>query len=206
LILFFHLIQGMTLGLYATVLPGPFQAFLLSHSLKNGWKKTLPAAFAPLITDGPILAGFLFILTQVPPWLLEVLRMAGGLFILYLAGGIYRTFRQPHSRLEPDAKAGRKGLLNAVAINLLNPNPYIFWSLVGGPIVLAGWREAPVLGVAFLAGFFGTFICSVALLIILFATAGGLDPKLHRILSVLSFSALIAFGFYQIIAGAVSLL
>ncbi|MBN1104326.1 MAG: LysE family transporter [Deltaproteobacteria bacterium] len=195
--LFFHLLQGATLALSAAIMPGPFQAFLLSRSLTHGWKRTLPAALAPLITDGPILTMVLLVLTRTPPWFLEALRIAGGLFILYLASGVYRSIRQAGTQPASAEGTSAKSLMSAVAINALNPNPYIFWGVVGGPIVLSAWRQSPSLGVAFLSGFFGTFVCSLALLIILFATAGRLDPRVHRFLYVLSFAALLAFGFYQ---------
>jgi threonine/homoserine/homoserine lactone efflux protein len=198
---FLYLLQGATLALSAAIMPGPFQAFLLSHSLTHGWKRTIPASLAPLITDGPILTMVLLVLTRTPPWFLEVLRIAGGLFILYLARGIYRNIEQAEAHPASTGRASAKSLLSAVAINALNPNPYIFWGVVGGPIVLSAWRQFPLLGVAFLSGFFGTFVCSLALLIILFATAGRLDPRVHRFLSVLSFAALVAFGLYQIGTG-----
>jgi threonine/homoserine/homoserine lactone efflux protein len=201
-----YLLQGATLALSAVIMPGPFQAFLLTHALRHGWKRTLPAALAPLVTDGPILTLVLFVLTWTPPWFLDILRIAGGLFILYLARGITHTLKQSAPVSEPAIGEGRKSLLSAIAINVLNPNPYLFWSMVGGPIVLSGWRASPGLGVSFLAGFFGTFLCGLGVLIILFATAGRLDPRLNRVLSTIAFGALIAFGLYQIATGTVALL
>lgn len=58
----FYLLQGATLALPATLMPGPFQAFLISCSLRSGWKRTLPAAFAPLATDSRRLCHSLFCL------------------------------------------------------------------------------------------------------------------------------------------------
>jgi threonine/homoserine/homoserine lactone efflux protein len=204
--LILYLLQGIILALTATIMPGPFQAFLLSYALKHGWKRTLPAALAPLFTDGPILALFLFLLTHMPQWCLDTLRIAGGLFILYLARGVFLAFREAAPRPEPDERAARKGLLNAIVINGLNPNPYIFWSMVGGPIVLSGWRESASLGITFLAAFFGTFVCSLAALIVVFGTAGRIDPRLSRILGVIAFAALLAFGLYQIVVGVTGLI
>jgi threonine/homoserine/homoserine lactone efflux protein len=196
-ILFF--LQGATLALTAAIMPGPFQAFLLSRSLLSGWKRTLPAALAPLVTDGPILAMVLLILTHAPVWFLEPLRIAGGIFILYLAKGAYRTLKAPATLTDaPPETAPAKSLLNAVAINALNPNPYIFWSVVGGPLVLSGWRETPWAGAGFLTGFFGILVASLSALIILFASAGRLDPKLARALYFVAFIALAGFGLYQI--------
>jgi threonine/homoserine/homoserine lactone efflux protein len=199
--LFFYVLQGATLALSATIMPGPFQTFLISRALRNGWLRTLPAAFAPLVTDGPIIALVLFVLTQTPPWFLEALRIAGGLFILYLSRGILLSLRSTREVPVPDADAARRSFLEAVVINALNPNPYIFWSVVAGPIVLSGWREAPHLGIGFLAGFYGTFVCSLSLFIITFATAGRLDPRVNLTLRIISGLALAAFGIYQMAAG-----
>jgi threonine/homoserine/homoserine lactone efflux protein len=199
LILYF--LQGATLALSATIMPGPFQAFLLSQSLKNGWKSTLPAAFAPLVTDGPVIGLVLFVLTQTPVWFLDMLRIAGGLFILYLSWEGFLAFRSPAPVLEPSNDAGRRTFINAVAINALNPNPYIFWSVVGVPIILSGWRESPAFGISFIAGFFGTFVCSLASLIIIFSTAGRINNRATRILMCITAVALLIFGLYQVSVG-----
>jgi threonine/homoserine/homoserine lactone efflux protein len=182
-------------------MPGPFQAFLISQALRNGWKRTLPAALAPLVTDGPIIALVLFVLTQTPQWFLDMLRIAGGLFILYLARGIFVSMKGAHPDLEPSENAARQSFFNAIVMNALNPNPYIFWSVIAGPIVLSGWRDSPSLGIGFLAGFYGTFVCSLSAFIIVFATAGGLDPRVNRILRGVSALALLVFGLYQIAVG-----
>lgn len=195
----FYFLQGAALALSSAILPGPFQAYLLSRSLQSGWKRTLPAALAPLITDGPILALVLLILTNAPPWALEGLRVVGGLFILYLASRAFRTLRRP-VELRPRA-GGANSLLTGVAINGLNPNPYIFWSVVGGPLVLTGWRGSPLAGSAFLIGFFGVLVLSTCVLIFLFAGAGKLNPRVTRTLNIVALSMLTAFGIYQIARG-----
>ena len=49
-----YLIFGITYGFIAGVQPGPFQTYIISQTIKRGWKQTLPASFAPIISDGPI--------------------------------------------------------------------------------------------------------------------------------------------------------
>ncbi len=200
-----YLFQGAVLALSATITPGPFQAFLLTRALNYGWKRTLPASFAPLISDGPIIALVLFVLTQTPQWFLDILRIAGGLFILYLAIGVFRAVKRPIDVQQPSKNAGRRTLISAVILNMLNPNPYIFWGVIGGPIVLTGWREAPGLGASFIVGFYGMFVCSLAALIIVFASAGKLDARVHRLLSAAAGIALVAFGVYQCVTGTIAL-
>ncbi len=206
MIFIIYLLQGATLALSAAIMPGPFQAFLLSRALRHGWRRTLPAALAPLVTDGPIISLVLFVLTRTPQEFLDILRIAGGLFILYLARGIFLTLRQADKMLAPPAGAGRQAFLHALMMNFLNPNPYIFWSVVAGPIVLTGWRTSPALGITFLAGFYGTFVSSLVVLIILFASAGKLGPRTTKILACMAALALVAFGIYQVTTGVTAVL
>ncbi|MBK7455571.1 MAG: hypothetical protein IPJ46_18150 [Anaerolineales bacterium] len=43
--------SGIGYGLAAASQPGPFQTYLISQTLTRGWKRTLPAALAPLVSD-----------------------------------------------------------------------------------------------------------------------------------------------------------
>src|SRR5215208_8263148 len=88
-----YIAQGIVYGFAAAAQPGPLQTFLISQALMKGWRKSLPAALAPLISDGPIIALCLLVLSQVPAWLQQFLYLAGGLFILYLAYGAYRSWK-----------------------------------------------------------------------------------------------------------------
>lgn len=99
---------------------------------------------------------------------------------------------------EPSPAAARKSFFQAVVINALNPNPYIFWTMVGGPIILSGWRESPGLGIGFIVGFFGTFVIGLSVLIVMFATAGKISPRANTVLRVIAAVILLGFGLYQI--------
>lgn len=190
-------LQGLTLGLSAAALPGPFQAFLLSEALKHGWRRTLPLALSPLLSDGPIIILISFVLTQLPPIFLQVLKLGGGLFILYLAYGAAVSFLNFTAR--PQEDAAYAGLFKGAVLNFLNPNPWLFWSLVGAPILVEAWRQSETLGLWFLLSFYGVFILALAGLIILFALAGALGPKVSRTLVGVSALALASFGLYQIV-------
>jgi threonine/homoserine/homoserine lactone efflux protein len=205
-IVLIYLLQGFTLALYATIIPGPLLAFLLSQALKHGWKRTLPAAFAPLVSDGPIIALVLLILTQTPQRFLDILRLLGGLFILYLARGAFLAFKESETTLKAAPKPGRQSLFKAIILNLLNPNPYIFWSVVAGPILISGWRVKPGFGLAFVIAFYGTFVAGLAVMIIVFSSAGKIHVGAHRGLCILSALALLAFGLYQIGVGLSAIL
>lgn len=195
-----YILQGVGFGLAAAAQPGPFQTYLISQSLIKGWKRTLPAAFAPLLSDGPIIALCLLVLSQVPPWLQRVLYMAGGLFVLYLAYGAYRTWKDfdPNISVETGTQ---QSILKAALVNILNPNPYIFWSLVTGPILVTGWRETPIYGAGFLAGFYVTMIMGFSILVVVFSSARQFGPKVNRALLGISAIALFCFGVLQLWLG-----
>lgn len=199
------LLQGLLLGATAAAQPGPLQAFLLSQTIKNGARRTLPATFAPLISDGPILIIVLLVLTQTPGWFLNGLRIVGGLFLLYLAWGAYRTYRTAAGELPPAPESSSQGVIKAALMNLLSPNPWIFWTTIAGPILIAGWRESPANGLGFLLGFYVALCGGFMAFVALFALTRRLDPRIGRALSLISAVALALFGLYQLWQGIATL-
>ena len=200
-----YLILGFALAFAAAVQPGPIQAYLVTQALSHGWRRTLPAAFSPLVSDGPIIALVLLVLSRLPAQLLLALRGAGGVFLLFLALVALRTWRGSDSGVAPPAPSGRQNLLRATIVNLLNPGPYLGWSLVMGPLLLKGWREAPAHGVALLVAFYATMVATQSGIVLLFASTRGLGPRVNRILIGVSAAALAGLGVYQLAATAVQL-
>jgi threonine/homoserine/homoserine lactone efflux protein len=192
-----YLLQGIGFGFAAASQPGPFQTYLISQSISRGWRHTLPSALAPLLSDGPIIALCLLVLSQVPIWMEQVLYGVSGVFILYLAWGALRAWRAP---LLPDVLEVDDGLPmgKAVVMNMLSPGPYIFWTLVTGPILVASWRESPAYGLSFIGGFYLMLVGGLATIVLVFglATRFGAGIK-HAMLGVSAF-ALLVFGLYQL--------
>lgn len=198
--MFGFFVQGMVLGLSAAASPGPFQAYLISQSLRLGWRRALPVALAPLISDGPIILLVLLVLTRLPDELLRFLQIAGGVFVIYLAWKALQAYRDFNLRAPAGGKE-RQSLGQAAMMNFLSPGPYIFWSILAGPILLRGWSLAPGNGIGFVLGFYGALVACLALLVILFGSAGRLGPRATRILLGLSALALFGFGIYQLVTG-----
>ncbi|HVN55791.1 MAG TPA: LysE family transporter [Anaerolineaceae bacterium] len=196
-----YLSLGMSLGFAATVQPGPFLTYVISQTLKCGWRRTLPMAFAPIISDGPVAALILIFLVNLPKWMEPALRIAGGLFLLYLSYGAYRSWRSYDLLKISQAQATQQSVWKAVTVNLLNPGPYLGWSLVLGPLLLKGWREDPRNGLALLAGFYGTMVASLVVIILLFSATTNLGPRVNRTLIGLTAIALAIFGGYQLWMG-----
>jgi threonine/homoserine/homoserine lactone efflux protein len=199
-----YVIQGIGYGFAAAVQPGPFQAYIVAQTLNNGWRNTLLAAFAPLISDGPIIALVLLVLSQMPEWMQRFLYVASGLFVLYLAVNAFMGWRNFDTASVTAPPSRQQSLLRAAMMNMLNPGPYIYWSLVTGPVLLAGWREAPANGIGFLTGFYVAMIVSLAGIILLFGTARHLGPKVNRAMLGISVVALACFGLYQLWLGVSS--
>jgi threonine/homoserine/homoserine lactone efflux protein len=196
-----YLLQGIMLGFTAGAQPGPFQTYIIAQTMRNGWRHTLIAAFAPLVSDAPIILLCLFVLTRVPEWFQRILYVAGGLFILYLAWGAFQQWRNFTALESAPPEAGQKSLLKAAMMNALSPNPYIFWSLVTGPILLRAWQEAPANGLGFLFGFYAALIGMNALVIILFGITARTGDLVRRTMIGISALALTGFGLYQLWMG-----
>ncbi len=200
------LLQGLTLGIAAAATPGVFQIFCISQTVQKGWRRALPVAFAPLVSDAPIIALVLLVLTTLPPLVLTIMQIIGGLFLLYLAWGAWRAAATPRqSATDPSAPSG--SLLQACLINLLNPNPYIFWSTVGGTILLTAWRTSPVHAAAFLLGMY-VMLCGGFVVLILstgWLQARGRTAAFNPLPGRLAAIGLGLFGIYQIVTGIIAL-
>jgi threonine/homoserine/homoserine lactone efflux protein len=195
-----YLALGLTLGFAASVQPGPLTAYLISQALTSGWRRAIPAAAAPLLSDGPIAVLVLLVLTHVPPALVHWLRVIGGGFLLFLAAGAARSWRCYVPTSTP-APGDERSLLKAATVNLLNPSAYLGWSLIIGPLLLKAWHEAPARGVALVTAFYGTMIATNAGIVLLFHLTRALGPRVNRVLIGISALGLAGFGFYQLWLG-----
>ncbi len=196
-----YVIGGATYAFACAVQPGPFQAFLIARTMSAGWRRTLPACFAPLLSDGPIIIVVLLVLSQLTARLSQGLQTAGGVFLLYLAAGAFKSWRAYGQGIGPQPGRTGRMVIEAAFVNLLNPNPYLGWSLVMGPLLIKGWRESPSNGVALLIGFYATMVLALAAIIILFGSARAAGPRVARALVGLSAIALAGFGCFQLWSG-----
>ena len=141
-------------------------AFVLAQTLRHGAAEGAKVALVPLLTDSPILLIVLLTLRPLAALhpLLGGLSLAGSAYLLYLAVTTWRS-RPAATASEPDAapRSFRRGIL----VNLLNPNPWIFWFTVGTPTLVAAWRSGWPAAVAFLAIFWSLLVgCQVAVALV----------------------------------------
>lgn len=191
-----YLILGATFAFAAAVQPGPLLTYLINQTLSKGWKHTLPAAFAPLISDGPIIVLVLLLLNQIPAWFVKFLHLGGAVFLFYLAFRSYLSWKNFSMAIPAESKKGQT-LISATVVNLLNPAPYLGWSLVMGPLFIKGYNETPILGFSLIISFYVVLIVCLILIILLFAFARNIGPSVNRITLGLSIIALFFFGVYQ---------
>lgn len=195
------LLQGLTLGFAAGAQPGPFQTYLISQTLSHGWRRTWIAAFGPLVSDGPIVALVLLVLSQIPDWFQRVLQIAGGLFVLYLAWGAYVAWRMFRPDLVMSPITGPRSLLRAALMNALSPGPYLFWSLVIGPLIVTTWRENSSNALSIVLGFYFAMIALNMAVVLLFGQAARFGNQVRKAMLGLSVLALAGFGLYQLWQG-----
>jgi threonine/homoserine/homoserine lactone efflux protein len=190
---------GGSFAFAAAIQPGPLQAFLVSRVLASGWRRTLPACLSPLLSDGPIAALAILVVSRLPPGALHVLRACGGLLLLYLAAGAVRQWRQPISPAsQPSAP---RTLLEAAMVNVLNPNPYLGWSLVLGPAAATAWNQHPADALALVVAFYAVLVSTTAAFIVLVGTARFLNPARQRALIGVSALVLVVLGVALLVIG-----
>lgn len=185
-----YVLFGVSYGFAAAAQPGQLQAYLISRAVSNGWRRTLPAAFAPLLSDLPAIIVVLLILTRVPVVMVSVLRLVGGIFLLYLATDAIRRWRRREGGDHHPEVPAHRTFIEAVFVNLLNPNPYLGWALVLGPWLLQAWERSPATGLALLAAFYTSLAGGSAAIVVLFSLARSLGPGVARWLLGLSGLAL----------------
>ncbi len=190
------LLIGIGYALSAGLQPGPLQAFFLAKVAEQGWRRTLPAAFAPLVSDGPIALVSILLINFLPVLFQDLLQLAGGFLLLIFAWSAFRAWQQNGSPDPESAQSTPKTILQAALINLLNPHPYLGWSLVMGPAVVGAWNQSPGLAITLLLAFYITMISTSMVMIYLMGRALLLGPGARKGLNLVSALLLVGLGLY----------
>jgi threonine/homoserine/homoserine lactone efflux protein len=156
---------GVALGLYAGFSPGPLLALLISQSIKYGPKEGVKVAFAPILTDFPMIFVSTYLLIRLSnyKWILGVVSVLGGVFLAYLA---YKSFKTKGVEVKVDEEVPYS-LAKGAIVNILNPHPYIFWITIGAPTIMKGLDESYLAAVLFVGSFFGCLVGSKVLLAVI---------------------------------------
>jgi threonine/homoserine/homoserine lactone efflux protein len=175
---------GLALGLGAAsaISPGPLLVLIVSTTLHRGFLAGLRIAVAPLLTDAPILGLGLFVLNALSRAALGGIGLAGGLFLMVF--GIQETLyarRAPLLSSGVSEAGGKQELLRGVAVNLLNPNAWLFLLTVMAPLLALTWPRSPTSAVGFVVVFYLVLVggkVTVAASLTMFRSH--LRPRLYR--------------------------
>ena len=195
-----YMIIGGCFAFAAAVQPGPLQAFLLSRVAAVGWRRTLPAVFAPVISDGPIAVLMLALLHSLARGFESFLRGAGGIVLLYFAVRAFIDWRNAGCEGVGKGPSAPRTLMHAVAVNIVNPGPYLGWSLILGPLVIQEWANQPQNAVALIASFYVVMVFCLAAFILIVGTTTFLGTRGRRFLLLASSAALACLGVYSLMA------
>ena len=199
-----YLIKGLGLGIYAGLLPGPTQAFILSKTVRNGWQRSLLLALVPLVSDLPIALLFCLFVSTFSPKIITYIQIVGGAYLIYL--GIQTWISTRKDIVEDVKEEEPRGFWQTVGINLGNPNVYVFWGTIGAPIVVSGWGNSPAWGMAFVVGMYSMLILVTAATILLFGLTGSFSGAVRRWILLALAVVVIGFGIYQGFTGILVLL
>ncbi len=159
------LAAGVTLGLSAGFSPGPLLALVVSQTIRHGFREGAKVAFAPVITDFPIIFLSTLLLANLSGTksVLGLVSIVGGLFLVYLAYENVKTTGMEVTLDEGEPRSFLKGAM----VNALSPHPYIFWMTVGGPLIMRGASENLLSPALFIASFLGCLVGSKMVLAVL---------------------------------------
>ena len=185
------LITGMVLGLSAGLSPGPMLTLVISQTLKHGIREGVKVALAPLLTDTPIVMAcllFLSVFSDMRP-ALGIISMFGGFYLFYLGFSSIR-FKTVSLQEDVDPKSLKKGLM----VNFLNPSPYMFWTSIGGPLVLKASSTSLVAAAAFVIPFYVLLVGSKIVVAIISGKSRNLLKSRHYT-TLLRMLGLVLMGF-----------
>jgi threonine/homoserine/homoserine lactone efflux protein len=156
---------GVGLGLYAGFSPGPLLTLIIAQTIRHGPKEGVKVAFAPIITDFPIIliSTFLLVYLSNYKWILGIVSILGGVFLVYLA---YTSIKTRGVEVNMDEEMPYSFMKGAI-VNALSPHPYVFWITIGAPTIIKGLAESYLATVLFGGSFFGCLIGSKVLLAVI---------------------------------------
>ena len=161
-----ELLLGLSLGLGSGLAPGPLLALVIRSSLERGFAAGARVAVSPLLTDVPVIALAMVLAARLPKTVLGALGIAGGAFVVWLGLRALRE-RIPAADAAIDPPSPRRDLRRGVLTNLLSPHPWVFWIMVGAPILVGGGIGAAVF---FLVAFYLLLIGTKIILAWIIAT------------------------------------
>ena len=185
---------GAILGVVEGVKPGPLLTMVIRETLSGGLRAGVRTAAAPIFTDGPLVIVSLlaagWISTQ--PTILIAISILGAGYLLKMGLECFTIEPPPSDLAGIDVSDSFK---RGIMTNLLNPNVYIFWFLIGGPLMASVADEEPLAPVAYALTFLVSIIMVKSLIALAFdRTRGNLSHSTYKAVLSLCGLAMIAFA------------
>ncbi|MBI4233549.1 MAG: LysE family transporter [Chloroflexi bacterium] len=201
---FFAFSASFVVGLSGAASPGPLLAFNIRETVERGFWAGPSVSLGHSLLEAVVVALLALGLGRVLQTGLAgaVVALAGGIFLLWMAWGIYR---QPAGELvltpaQGIRRAGgaRRPILGGVLVSLSNPFWFVWWMTAGAALLFRSYQ----LGIAGLVAFyFGHILADFSWYsAVSFAVATGrrlMTPPIYRgiMLSCAAFLALMAVYF-----------
>jgi len=186
-------IAGATLGLVEGIKPGPLLTMVIRETLSGGLRAGLWTAAAPIFTDGPLVIFSLFAAAWIAtnPSALLAITLAGAIFLAQMG---YECFGLEPPNMDEDATPPTGSFLRGVITNLLNPNVYVFWFLIGGPLMASVADEEILAPIAYAITFLVTIMLTKATIAYaIHRASGNISATVYR--RLLSICGLVMIGF-----------
>jgi threonine/homoserine/homoserine lactone efflux protein len=176
------LVSGLVLGLSAGLSPGPILTLVIFQTLRHGIAEGVKVSLAPLVTDIPIIMLSLLVLSRLSNLkpVLGMIAICGGIYLFYLG---YESLRFKGVELSGEI-ADPQSLKKGVIANFLNPNPYLFWISIGGPLVIKAGTPNIMGGLAFMIPFYTLLVGSKCAIAMFTGRSRGFLKSGHYIISM----------------------
>jgi len=186
-------IAGIMLGVVEGIKPGPLLTTVIKETLTNGFKGGIRAASAPFFTDGPLILFSIFMAGWIAnqPLVFCGIAILGAIFLTRMGMECFNPEIPDIDSTEVDLNQSfKKGILT----NLLNPNAYIFWLLIGGPLMATVADSEPIAPFAYAISFLISIVL-VKIIIAYFFSKAQVNLSSDRYLLTLKICGLAMFIF-----------
>lgn len=194
---------ALGIGIALAAAPGPVQAALLAESVRGGLGRGLRALAGVHATFGILLLALALGLSVTTPdgLVLRILKVAGGLLLLWLAVDGVRS-EGPSDQRANGTRSLPPSLRGALAI-VLNPGGWLFLAAVASPLFATAARRGGT-GIAVLAAM--ALVAGAALGDLGLVVMGGLGlrragERVGRYIRLILAAALAALGIWLLLTG-----
>jgi len=146
------IIAGVSLGIIEGIKPGPLLTMVIRETLSGGIRAGARTAAAPIFTDGPLIIISLF----AANWfasnsiVLAVISILGSFFLMKMG---VECFSINPPTIQDNNYDYTTSFKRGILTNLLNPNVYIFWFLIGGPLMARAAIKEPLAPIGYAISF-----------------------------------------------------